>query len=134
MFCLSLSFVQIGTNIFKCYNNGKIRGNRSFLINKNTLIKREDEKWRSSITWRWKDCSLLKNTILLYIQLILILIPTNVGTLFTDVIYIKDMSFKLFCIIIAELEQIIAKLKNEIKNHDEAQQYAKIINMTKKEY
>lgn len=44
------------------------------------------------------------------------------------------MSFKLFCIIIAELEQIIAKLKNEIKNHDEAQQYAKIINMTKKEY
>lgn len=76
----------------------------------------------------------MKNTILLYIQLILILIPTNVGTLFTDVIYIKDMSFKLFCIIIAELEQIIAKLKNEIKNHDEAQQYAKIINMTKKEY
>ena len=44
------------------------------------------------------------------------------------------MSFKLFCIIIAELEQIIAKLKNEIKNHDEVQQYAKIINMTKKEY
>ena len=44
MFCLSLSFVQIGTNIFKCYKNGKIRGNRSFLINKNTLIKREDEK------------------------------------------------------------------------------------------